>query len=122
MIFLYLALGGMSLGLLQFDAGGYLVETPRGGIVARRVVMATNGYTAHLLKEFQGVIVPLRGHVTAQRPGLGMPRHVAPYLPSRGQAFEGGEDRVAEPGSQAHRHLAARSPGTPRGRIVAPAE
>ncbi|KAI1820679.1 FAD dependent oxidoreductase [Xylaria intraflava] len=53
--------------------GGYRVETTRGAIDARRVVMATNGYTAHLLRKFQGVIVPLRGHVTAQRPGLNMP-------------------------------------------------
>ncbi|KAI0185611.1 FAD dependent oxidoreductase [Xylaria flabelliformis] len=54
--------------------GVYHIETPRGTIKARRVVMATNGYTAHLLKRFQGVIVPLRGHVTAQRPGLNMPK------------------------------------------------
>ncbi|KAI0407134.1 FAD dependent oxidoreductase [Xylaria palmicola] len=54
--------------------GGYQVDTLRGTITARRVVMATNGYTAHLLKRFQGIIVPLRGHVTAQRPGLSMPQ------------------------------------------------
>ncbi|KAI0448506.1 FAD dependent oxidoreductase [Xylaria acuta] len=58
--------------------GRYQVETPRGTINARRVVMATNGYTARLLKRFQGVIVPLRGHVTAQRPGLNMPKNGLP--------------------------------------------
>ncbi|KAJ3573950.1 hypothetical protein NPX13_g4519 [Xylaria arbuscula] len=61
-------------GVNKLDEGGYKADTPRGTIVARRVVMATNGYTAHLLKKFQGHIVPLRGHVTAQRPGLNMPK------------------------------------------------
>ncbi|KAI1162125.1 FAD dependent oxidoreductase [Nemania serpens] len=56
------------------SGGGYQVDTPRGSIRAKRVVMATNGYTAYLLKKFQGIIVPLRGHVTAQRPGLNMPK------------------------------------------------
>ncbi|KAI0438356.1 FAD dependent oxidoreductase [Xylaria telfairii] len=58
--------------------GRYQVETHRGTINARRVVMATNGYTAHLLKRFQGIIVPLRGHVTAQRPGRSMPQDGLP--------------------------------------------
>ena len=53
--------------------GGWVVETPRGSITAEKVVLATNGYTAHLYAPLQGVIVPLRGHVTAQRPGLGLP-------------------------------------------------
>ncbi|KAI1307060.1 FAD dependent oxidoreductase [Xylaria venustula] len=58
----------------RLPEGGYQVETPRGTITARRVVMATNGYTARLLKRFQGVVVPLRGHVMAQRPGVNMPK------------------------------------------------
>ena len=41
---------------------------------ANQVVLATNGYTAHLWPELQGLIVPLRGHVTAQRPGSGLPQ------------------------------------------------
>ncbi|KAI4155130.1 MAG: hypothetical protein LQ340_001204 [Diploschistes diacapsis] len=53
---------------------GWLVKTPRGDIAAEKVVLATNGYTAHLYPAFQGVIVPLRGHVVAQRPGLGLPK------------------------------------------------
>ena len=53
---------------------GWIVETPRGAIEAEKVVLATNGYTAHLYPPLQGVIVPLRGHMTAQRPGSGLPK------------------------------------------------
>lgn len=54
------------------------VITPRGRIVADRVVLATNGYTAHLWPAFQGAIVPLRGQVTAHRPGSNMPKEGLP--------------------------------------------
>ena len=52
----------------------WIVETVRGSIRAEKVILATNGYTAHLLPALQGVVVPLRGHVTAQRPGNRMPK------------------------------------------------
>ena len=53
---------------------GWLVTTPRGHIATKKLILATNGYTAHLWTQLQGIIVPLRGHVTAQRPGLNMPK------------------------------------------------
>ncbi|OTB13293.1 hypothetical protein K445DRAFT_385046 [Daldinia sp. EC12] len=62
-----------ALNLEKLEGGGWKVETPRGSIEAQRVILATNGYTASIWKKFQGVIVPLRGHVTAQRPGLNLP-------------------------------------------------
>ncbi|KAI0144391.1 FAD dependent oxidoreductase [Xylariaceae sp. FL1272] len=74
----------------QLPDGRWKVETPRGAITAKRLVMATNGYTAHLLKRFQGVIIPLRGHVAAQRPGLNMPKDSLPYTYSF--LYEGGYD------------------------------
>lgn len=58
------------------DSGGggvWKVCTPRGSILAKKVVLATNGYTAHLWKPFQGAVVPLRGQITAHRPGVNMP-------------------------------------------------
>ncbi|KAK4151523.1 FAD dependent oxidoreductase [Chaetomidium leptoderma] len=55
------------------EGGLWAVETPRGTVRAKRVVLATNGYTAAVWPPFQGVVVPLRGQVTAQRPGKGMP-------------------------------------------------
>ncbi|OTA59637.1 FAD dependent oxidoreductase [Hypoxylon sp. EC38] len=67
-----------AVNLEKLESGGWKVETSRGSIQARRVVLATNGYTASIWKKFQGVIVPLRGHVTAQRPGLNMPKDGLP--------------------------------------------
>ena len=51
----------------------WIIETPRGNVRTKCVVLATNGYTAHLLPEFHRTIVPLRGEMTAQRPGNGLP-------------------------------------------------
>ena len=56
------------------DNFDWMVETARGTVYAKNVVLATNGYTAHLLPAVQGVIVPLRGHMTAQRPGSSLPK------------------------------------------------
>lgn len=53
---------------------GWTVYTPRGEVKAKKLLLATNGYTAHLYPTLQGVIVPLRGHMTAQRPGSGIPK------------------------------------------------
>ncbi|KAF2473727.1 FAD dependent oxidoreductase [Lindgomyces ingoldianus] len=47
----------------------HTVSTPKGIILSRSVILATNGYTANLLPAFQGVIVPLRGQIAAQKPG-----------------------------------------------------
>jgi glycine/D-amino acid oxidase-like deaminating enzyme len=47
----------------------WTVETSRGGISTPNLILATNGYTAHLLPQFLGKIIPLRGHITAHRPG-----------------------------------------------------
>ncbi|KAJ9612229.1 hypothetical protein H2200_003826 [Cladophialophora chaetospira] len=52
----------------------WTIETPRGTIKSKKLLLATNGYTAHLYPLLQGVIVPLRGVVTAQRPGQNLPQ------------------------------------------------
>ncbi|PGH17156.1 hypothetical protein AJ79_01294 [Helicocarpus griseus UAMH5409] len=51
----------------------WTIITPRGNIQAAKVIMATNGYSAAIYPKLQGVIVPVRGQVTAQRPGSNMP-------------------------------------------------
>ena len=50
------------------------VCTNRGVIKARRLVLATNAYTAFLYSRFQNVIVPLRGQITAHKPGKNVPK------------------------------------------------
>jgi glycine/D-amino acid oxidase-like deaminating enzyme len=60
--------------LRQDTDGKWDVETGRGIIKANRVVLATNGYTGYLIEELRTVIVPLRGQITAHRPGLNMPK------------------------------------------------
>lgn len=55
------------------DGDGWDVTTPRGTVHAPKVVLATNGYTAAVYPKLQGTIVPLRGQITAHRPGTSMP-------------------------------------------------
>jgi glycine/D-amino acid oxidase-like deaminating enzyme len=55
------------------SSSGWAISTPRGTITAPTLILATNGYTAHLHTQLLGVIVPFRGHITTQRPGLSLP-------------------------------------------------
>ncbi|CAK7267880.1 hypothetical protein SEPCBS57363_002814 [Sporothrix epigloea] len=55
----------------------WTVKTDRGVVSARHVVLATNGYTAHLVPALQGVVVPLRGQITMHRAGSSMPGAVS---------------------------------------------
>ncbi|KAL1862271.1 hypothetical protein Plec18170_001096 [Paecilomyces lecythidis] len=60
------------------DIGGKnarkLVCTPRGNIAALHVVLATNGYTSHILPDFQSLIVPMRCEMSALHPPEGSER------------------------------------------------
>ncbi|EFW13871.1 hypothetical protein D8B26_005951 [Coccidioides posadasii str. Silveira] len=69
---------------------GWAVETDRGTIYAPKVILATNGYTAAIYPKLQGVIVPLRGQITAHRPGANMPKTGLPrtYSFIYGNGFE----------------------------------
>lgn len=58
--------------------GKWKLQTPRGCVVADKVVLATNGYTAHLWDDFQGSIVPLCGQITAHRPGAKLAKEGLP--------------------------------------------
>jgi glycine/D-amino acid oxidase-like deaminating enzyme len=50
------------------DAGGkWLVHTDRGDVRAEHVLLATNAYTAHLVEDFEGLIVPVQGQMSALR-------------------------------------------------------
>jgi glycine/D-amino acid oxidase-like deaminating enzyme len=45
------------------------VSTQQSTFKARDVILATNGYTSNLEHALQNVIVPMRGQITAQKPG-----------------------------------------------------
>ncbi|TKA69808.1 hypothetical protein B0A49_05857 [Cryomyces minteri] len=44
------------------------LQTPRGALRARSVILATNAYTSHLLPTFADLIVPVRGQMSALLP------------------------------------------------------
>jgi glycine/D-amino acid oxidase-like deaminating enzyme len=46
----------------------YLVETDRGSVTAKNLLLATNAYTSHLLPEFADLIIPVRETMTALIP------------------------------------------------------
>ncbi|KAF8901023.1 FAD dependent oxidoreductase [Gymnopilus junonius] len=50
----------------------YVVTTSRGNIRTRHVIHATNAWSSHLLPGLRKKIIPIRGHMTAQRPGKGL--------------------------------------------------
>ncbi|KAH5153088.1 hypothetical protein HBH69_133740 [Parastagonospora nodorum] len=47
------------------------VHTQYSTLPAQHVILATNGYTPYLHSALQSLIVPMRGQITAQRPGKG---------------------------------------------------
>ena len=46
----------------------WLVHTLRGNITTKHVLCTTNAYTAHLLEQFRGLIVPVQGQMSALKP------------------------------------------------------
>ena len=54
--------------LAEYYGDRWTVKTPRGCMVASRVVLATNAYTSHLLPGFKDLIVPVRGQMSALIP------------------------------------------------------
>lgn len=59
--------------LQRLDDGSWTVQTPRGHVRAKNVLLATNAYTSHLLPHMVELIVPVRGQVSAlARPSNGV--------------------------------------------------
>lgn len=50
------------------SGGEHIVQTPRGSITSRTVILATNGYTSAILPQFADLIVPTRGEMSALLP------------------------------------------------------
>lgn len=51
--------------------GKWSLQTPRGTIAAKHILLATNAYTSHLLPTFSSLVVPVRGTMTALLPPAG---------------------------------------------------
>ncbi|KAL3429656.1 FAD dependent oxidoreductase-domain-containing protein [Aspergillus tetrazonus] len=50
------------LSLSPAESGsGYTLQTPRGTLAAKKLILATNGYTASLIPRYRDSIVPVRG-------------------------------------------------------------
>lgn len=50
---------------LQQEEDGWRVQTARGPVVAQQVLLASNGYSSHLLPRMSQLLVPVRGQVCA---------------------------------------------------------
>lgn len=51
----------------------FIVHTPRGQIAATHIIHATDAFAANLIPGLKGKLFPVRGHMTAQRPGSSFP-------------------------------------------------
>ena len=71
---------------------GYVCQTPRGAILAKHVLLAANGYTSAILPEFEGLIRPVQGQMSA----LGPPVSFSGRLLDHSYSFLGSnkKDRV----------------------------
>ncbi|KAI0344212.1 FAD dependent oxidoreductase [Trametopsis cervina] len=50
----------------------YTISTPNGDITAPHIVHATNGWVSHLLEPMREKVIPVRGTMSAQRPGTSL--------------------------------------------------
>jgi glycine/D-amino acid oxidase-like deaminating enzyme len=66
--------------------GQWQISTPRGTITARKIALATNAYTSHLLPDFADLIVPCRGQMSALLP---LPSISGPNRLHTSMGFEG---------------------------------
>ncbi|WYZ43749.1 hypothetical protein EsH8_VII_000185 [Colletotrichum jinshuiense] len=53
----------------------FLLTTCRGDILAAHVIHASDAFASNLVPELKGKLFPIRGHMSAQRPGKAFPHH-----------------------------------------------
>ncbi|KAF4981600.1 hypothetical protein FZEAL_2612 [Fusarium zealandicum] len=73
---------------LQRAGDTWVLHTPRGQMAAKTVVLATNAHTSHLLPKLSGLLIPVRGQVSALSP----PRDSSPLEHSHVWETPGGGD------------------------------
>ncbi|KAK7468364.1 hypothetical protein VKT23_002880 [Stygiomarasmius scandens] len=81
-----------------FLNSNYIVRTPKGSIQTRHVIHATNGWASHLLEPMRSKIIPLRGVMTAQRPGTDL-GHISATQPTK-ESWLGQRSFLFFPGSE----------------------
>ncbi|TQS31941.1 hypothetical protein Golomagni_07762, partial [Golovinomyces magnicellulatus] len=65
----------------------WLVHTPRGKVIAKDVLLATNAYTSRVVPDFQHLLYPVRGQVAAVQPtndSIPLPRTDVWYVNDNG--------------------------------------
>ncbi|PSN65974.1 DAO-domain-containing protein [Corynespora cassiicola Philippines] len=94
----------LSLRASEGKAAGfpYAIETPRGTVLARHVVHATNAFASHLVPGLRLKITGVRGHMSAQRPGDKFPHSEGKR--SWSVVYGGGFDYVSQRPSAPDHH------------------
>lgn len=73
---------------------GWIVRTHRGGVHAGQVILATNGYTSHLIPQLANCIVPVQAQMAALVPPKDSPFRKTLIPRSYGFMGVGSQDRV----------------------------
>jgi glycine/D-amino acid oxidase-like deaminating enzyme len=77
--------GGVRASTIRRQADGrFVVETNRGAILAKDVVVATNGYTDGVVPSLRRRIIPIGSYIIATEP---LPDELARTISPRGRAF-----------------------------------
>jgi glycine/D-amino acid oxidase-like deaminating enzyme len=63
-----------NISMTRSSSQPFIIHTPRGDILASHIVHATNAHTANLVPGLRGKLFPVRGTMSAQRPGKDFPR------------------------------------------------
>ncbi|KAH6844986.1 FAD dependent oxidoreductase-domain-containing protein [Chaetomium sp. MPI-CAGE-AT-0009] len=97
---------------------GWTLTTPRGKITARQVLLATNGYTSHLLPAFSDLIVPVRGQIGALLPPRPDDSHPSnpPAKLAHSYNFTAGPDPASAPAAPRDDYLVQRP--LPTGELI----
>lgn len=69
--------GNSAVSALERDSNGFLLETEKGRVRARDVIVATNGYTSGLTPWLQRRVIPIGSYVIATEP---LPRDLVAEL------------------------------------------
>jgi len=84
--------GRAAVRRLDREAAGFRLETARGRLCAKEVLVATNGYTGALTPALRRRVVPVASYIIATEP---LPAELAARLSPRGRMFVDGNRLLA---------------------------